>query len=178
MTLRAPLLAFALFALTAFAAAADAPPPGINVHLVIQDGLGHRFWRGAAPRPDTLAALVCSARTRGVTVTFIDLRTPPNADDRSGKSGRLSPAREAFLAKAEGVRYEPVSALDPTLDARLDAALRHGDVYMHCMYGVNRTGFATARYAECHRLKVDRSGLGPRDWQQGAAFERRHARRP
>src|SRR3569833_3555265 len=72
-------------------------PPGFNVHLVEQKG-GNRFWRGGAPRQDTVEALASSARERHVTVTFVDLRTPPNRDDRSGKQGRVSPAEESAAA--------------------------------------------------------------------------------
>src|SRR5438552_2973210 len=86
------------------ATAAPAPPPGFNVHLVRETG-SSRFWRGGAPRKDTLGALASAARKRGVSVTLIDLRAPASADDRSGKSGRLAPADEAALAPKLGLQY-------------------------------------------------------------------------
>lgn len=168
-------LALALLLPTAAAAAPAQAPPGFNVHLVVQRE-GRCFWRGGAPRQDTLALLAASARQRGVAVTLIDLRVPPTADDQSGKQGRLSPAAEGALARQLGIQYLPVSALDRQLDDRLAEALAQGDVYMHCMYGVNRTGFATARFASATGSNVDRAGLGPRDWSQGAAFAARLAR--
>ncbi|HEU4753600.1 MAG TPA: hypothetical protein VFU47_10875, partial [Armatimonadota bacterium] len=146
--------------------AAPAPPPGFNVHLVQESGKS-RFWRGGAPKRDTLAALAASARQRGVTVTMVDLRKPPYQDDLSGKGGRLSPKAEEAAAKQLGIRYLLISALDRQLPARLQAALKSGDIYMHCMYGVNRTGFATARYARACGVETGRQGLGKRDWQQG-----------
>jgi hypothetical protein len=163
----ASLLALALFGA---AAAAPEPPPGFNIHLVRETG-SSRFWRGGAPRKDTLESLATAARKRGGVVTLFDLRKPANSDDRSSKAGRLSPADEESLARKLGLRYEAVSALDRTLPTRLDEALARGDVYMHCMYGVNRTGFATARYARAERVSVDKTGLGKHDWKQGDAFQ-------
>ena len=160
-------------ALTLFAPvaqAAPAPPPGFNVHLVQESG-GRPVWRGGAPRRDTLDALARSARARGVVLTLIDLRAPANSDDQSGKKGRLAPRSEEALSRKLGVRYVSVSALDRQLPARLQAALKQGDVYMHCMYGVNRTGFAAARYASAARVSTTTAGLGKRDWRQGAAFQ-------
>jgi hypothetical protein len=155
------------------AAATDAvPPPGHNVHLV-QESPSGRFWRGGAPGADTLEALARTAKARGKTATLIDLRTPPNRDDQSGKGGRLAPKAEAALAKRLGLRYVAVSALDKALPARLKQAAQSGDVYIHCMYGVNRTGFAVARYARATKQQVDRAGLGKRDYAQGDAFQAR-----
>jgi hypothetical protein len=148
------------------------PPPARNVHLVLQAG-PHCCWRGAAPRRETLVALAASARRRNVRVTLIDLRRPATADDRSGKDRRLSPAQEAALARRLGLEYRSLSALDGALIPELQAALARGDVYLHCMYGVNRTGFATARFAVAMGLAPTREGLGPRDWRQGEAHERR-----
>lgn len=150
-------------------------PPGFNVHLVDQKG-SNRFWRGGAPRKDTVEALAASARERHVTITFVDLRTPPNGDDRSGKQGRLSPTDESAAAAKLGQHYLSISALDKNLPERLQSALRQGDVYMHCMYGVNRTGFATARYARSTGTTPDRAGLGKHDWKQGDAFQQHRAR--
>ena len=152
--------------------AAPASPPGFNVHLVQEHG-SHRIWRGGAPRKDTLQALAAAAKARSVTVTLVDLRAPANKDDQSGKGGRLSPAQEAAEAGRLGFRYLAVSALDKSLPQKLQQAARTGDVYVHCMYGVNRTGFAVARYAAANRLTVDREGLGKRDWQQGQAYQER-----
>jgi len=162
----------------ALAAPAPAPgtPPGFNVHRVAAHERG-AVWRGGAPRKDTLAALAASAKARWVTVTLIDLRTPPNTDDRSGKAGRLAPKDEAALAAKLGLRYLPVSALSKELPSRIEEAARQGDVYMHCMYGVNRTGFAVARYARATGREVDREGLGKRDWSQGFAFQGAQAAR-
>lgn len=146
-------------------------PPGFNIHLVRPHD-GHRFYRGGAPRGDTFKTLVSAARARGVIVTFIDLRHPPSTDDESGKGGRLAPAAEQKMATAEHMGYVSVSALDKTLLARIDEALAQGDVYLHCMYGVNRTGFAIGRYATGRKLAVDRDGLGERDYSQGEAFQK------
>ena len=52
-------------------------------------------------------------------------------------------------------------------------ALAEGDVYIHCHYGVNRTGFAVGRYATARDLEVDRAKMGERDWNQGVAFQKR-----
>src|SRR5262245_18271703 len=78
--------------------AAPAAPPGFNVRLVEKGPAGF-FWRGGAPRRDTLAALAASAKERGVEVTLIDLRHPPTTDDRAGREGRLSPDQEAAVAR-------------------------------------------------------------------------------
>lgn len=167
------VLALPLLLVAAQAAfAAPTPPPGFNVHLV-REVEGNRFWRGGAPKKETVSALAKSAKARGVTVTFIDLRKPANADDRSGKANRLSPAQEEALAQKLGLRYEAISALDRSLPKRLEEALQRGDVYMHCMYGVNRTGFATARYARATGARIGDKGLGKRDWKQGDAFQAR-----
>ena len=146
-------------------------PPGFNVYLVRQAG-GRSFWRGGAPTQATLAALAAAARRRNAPITFIDLRTPPNRDDRSGKGGRLSPTQEQQRVRELGYRYLALSALDPALPARVEAASREGDVYLHCMYGVNRTGFAVGRWAHAVGVSVGRTGLGERDWRQGVAHER------
>jgi hypothetical protein len=172
--LLAPAPAIVLSA--AAALAAPQPPPGFNVHLVEDTGRS-RFWRGGAPRQDTVQALAKSARARGVTVTFVDLRTPPNSDDRSGKGGRLSPAAQAATAKKLGLRYVSVSALDKGLPGKLQSWQKQGDIYMHCMYGVNRTGFATARFARAKGVEVPTKGLGKRDWKQGEAFQARVGKR-
>lgn len=158
--------------LASLAAPAPTPPPGYNVHLV-QESQGHRFWRGGGPRRDTLEVLAASARERGVSVTLVDLRHPANADDRSGKQGKLSPQGEAALAQELGLQYLSISALDRKLTPALRKATSKGDVYIHCMYGVNRTGFAVARYARDTGVAVNRTGLGPRDWRQGDAFQAR-----
>lgn len=168
--------AFALSLISTGLAAAPQPPPGHNVHLVREENQS-RFWRGGAPRKDTVQALAESAKARGKTVTFIDLRKPANADDKSGKTGRLAPADEAALAKKLGLRYVGISALDRKLPGVLGESLKLGDVYMHCMYGVNRTGFAAARYARATGAKIDRKGLGKRDWNQGDAFQSRVEKR-
>jgi hypothetical protein len=159
-------------ALPLAALAAPKPPPGFNVYLV-QEGEAGTFWRGGAPRDVTLKALAAAAKERGLEVTLVDLRHPPTADDQGGKQGRLSPAAEAALVKQLGLRYVSISALDRKFIPTLQQALKRGDVYMHCMYGVNRTGFATARYARATGKPVPRTGLGPRDWRQGDAFEAR-----
>jgi len=71
------------------------------------------------------------------------------------------------------VDYVSISALDGSLAERLHGLLARGDVYMHCMYGHNRTGFAAARYATAMHIKIDRGGLSRRDYALGAAFEKR-----
>jgi hypothetical protein len=145
-------------------------PPGFNVHSVAE-AEGRRFLRGGAPRKDTLEALVRDARARGVTLTLVDLRHPANSDDRSGKGGRLSPKQEQAAAAKLGARYVSISALDKEFTGRLQQWRKAGDVYLHCMYGVNRTGFAVARYARAEGAKPSRTGLGKRDWAQGERFE-------
>jgi hypothetical protein len=150
--------------------AAPARPPGFNVHRVLSGPAG-TFWRGGAPRKDTLHALAASAKARGARVTLVDLRSPARPDDQSGKEGRLSPRDEAALAAKLGMKYVAVSAMDHDLVAVLKQGLEQGDVYMHCMYGVNRTGYAAARYATATKCSVDRSGLGSKDWDQGKAFQ-------
>lgn len=144
---------------------------------LVQEKEGNRFWRGGAPKPETVEALAKAAKSRGVTVTFVDLRKPANSDDCSGKGGRLSPSAEEAVAKKLGLQYLAVSALDRGLPARLQFAQKQGDVYMHCMYGVNRTGFATARYARATGATVRDEGLGKRDWKQGDAFQQRLQKR-
>ena len=150
--------------------AAEAPP-GHNVHLV-REVDGHRFWRGGAPTKATVQALVDSAKARKVQVTFVDLRAPDNADDRSGKGGRLSPVQEKALAEKSGARYVQISALKKPMVDTVKDALKRGDVYIHCMYGVNRTGFACARYATALKIDIPRDKLGKRDWQEGVTFQK------
>ncbi|MCX5789860.1 MAG: hypothetical protein NTX64_15360 [Elusimicrobia bacterium] len=149
------------------------PPPGLNVHAVEARAARGCFWRGAAPRLDTLAALAKEAEVRGSGVTLVDLRHPDTADDRSGKDQRLSPSAEAQEAARLGLRYISISALDASLIDVLRTALRRGGVYMHCMYGVNRTGFAAARYSRAEQIRIGRDGLGERDWRDGDAFQSR-----
>jgi hypothetical protein len=158
-------------ALGVAAVAAPAPPPGHNVHLVQEASTG-TFWRGGAPKRETIQALADAARSRGRAVTLVDLRKPATRDDLSGKGGRLSPAGEAAAARALGLRYLAVSALDRRLPERLQQALKAGDVYMHCMYGVNRTGYATARYSHATGAKVNTEKLGKRDWSQGIQYQK------
>lgn len=153
------------------------PPTGLNVHLVVNDST-HLMWRGGAPRIDTVRALQKAAAARHVTVTFIDLRHPANLDDVSGRGGRLSPVDEEKLARQSGLHYVSMSALDKTLLTRVQQALQEGDVYIHCMYGVNRTGFAVARYATARGIQVERTGMGDRDWRQGEAFQHRQKQSP
>jgi hypothetical protein len=156
--------------------ALGANPPGFNVH-VIQEKDGNRFYRGGAPRKDTMEALAKSAKARGVTVTLVDLRKRAFKDDTSGKGGRLSPAAEAAMAKKLGMRYVAIDALEKDLPARLARYQKDGDIYMHCMYGVNRTGFATARFCRATGTKTSTEKLGKRDWKQGDAYQKGLARR-
>src|SRR4051812_5970910 len=67
----------ALLAVALAARAAPPTPAGFNVHLV-RETESSRFWRGGAPRPDTLEALAAAAKKRGVSVMLIDLRAPAN----------------------------------------------------------------------------------------------------
>jgi hypothetical protein len=117
--------------------------------------------------------LLESAQTRKVKLLLLDLRHPAWRDDLSGKGGRLSPEGEKQMASELGLRYQSMSAMDPALPAFMAEALRHGDVYIHCMYGVNRTGFAVGRFATADRFQPDRDGLGERDWTQGVHFQER-----
>ena len=152
--------------------AGAANPPGFNVY-VVQKKPGSTFYRGGAPRKDTMQALAKAAKAKGKTVTLVDLRTPPFKDDVSGKGGRLSPTQEAAMAEELGIRYVAINALKKDLPSRLKQFQQRGDVYIHCMYGVNRTGFAVARFARAHKVKVDATRLGKRDVKQGDAFQRR-----
>ena len=145
-------------------------PPGHNVHSVRE--LDERvFWRGGGPTRETMLALQARARQKGRPVTLIDLRHPPFNDDFRGTGARLTPAGEKTLSGQLGLRYRAINALDKNLIRVLDEALQAGDVYLHCQYGVNRTGFAVGRYATAHNLKVDRKKLGERDWNQGVRFQ-------
>lgn len=145
-------------------------PPGHNVHRVVLKE-GAVMWRGGSPTRETLRALQATARKTGRPVTFIDLRHPPFDDDLRGGGGRLTPAGEEKAARELGLRYRSISALDRDLIEVLAQALRDGHVYVHCQYGVNRTGFAVGRYATAGKLKVDRTKLGERDWNQGVNFQ-------
>lgn len=167
--------AFLTLLITAPCWAERTPPPavpGFNVHTVQEAG-GKRFLRGGAPRLDTLAALAKDARVRKTVVTLVDLRHPAKKDDVSGKEGRLAPDVEEAQAKKLGIRYLSVSAMDKGLPQELARLQKSGDIYLHCMYGVNRTGFAVARYARATKLKVDTTGLGKRDMADGEAFQKR-----
>lgn len=148
-------------------------PPGFNVHLVFDHKDKGLFWRGGGPRPDTMQFLAEEARRRHRPLTLIDLRHPANRDDVSGKGGRLSPAGEEKMASSLGLRYHSISALDEGAVAYIAGALKEGDVYVHCMYGVNRTGFMVGRYATSKRLEVDRTGMGTRDYRDGVKFQER-----
>jgi hypothetical protein len=119
-----------------------------------------------------MLALQAQAQQQGRPLTLIDLRHPPFDDDLRGGGGRLTPAGEEKLAAQLGLRYRSVSALDKGLIELIDQALAEGDVYLHCQYGVNRTGFAVGRYATARQLKVDRTKMGERDWNQGVNFQR------
>jgi hypothetical protein len=160
-----------VFLLLVSGVAAEAPP-GHNIHVVTESKSGSTFWRGGGPRADTLKALQARAKETGRPVTLIDLRHPPFDDDLKGGGGRLTPVAEEKSAKELGLRYRSISALDKSLVPTIDEALKQGDVYIHCMYGVNRTGFAVGRYATARNLKVDREKLGERDWNQGVNFQR------
>ena len=150
-----------------------ATPPGFNVHQVFDHQDKETFWRGGGPRQDTLQFLASEARRKHRPLTLIDLRHPANQDDVSGKQGRLSPAAEAKMASALGLRYHSISALDTGAIALIAEALRQGDVYVHCMYGVNRTGFAVGRYATAKHIEVERAGMGTRDYRDGVKFQER-----
>lgn len=163
---------FLLSAVSRPAGAELTTPPGFNVHVVTQED-GHILWRGGAPRSDTIRALEEASSARHIKVTFIDLRHPANRDDLAGWGGRLSPAAEKRMAEGLGLHYISISALDKHLLASIHEALKAGDVYIHCMYGVNRTGFAIGRLATADRLIIDRTGLGKRDWREGDAFQAR-----
>lgn len=164
-------LLLTVFLLCGTALYAEAPP-GHNVHTVTKTDAGTMFWRGGGVRKDTLQALQARAKETGRPVTLIDLRHPPFDDDLKGGGGRLAPAAEEKTARELGLRYRSISALDKGLVPVIDEALKKGDVYIHCMYGVNRTGFAVGRYATARNLKVERTKLGERDWKQGVDFQR------
>jgi hypothetical protein len=170
---------FLLFLLTApvLAETPGSTLPGHNIHLVI-DEHGHHFWRGGSPKLETLKALQTSASLRHTSVTLIDLRHPSTSDDLTGKEGRLAPADEAKAAKRLGFHYRSISSLDPALVPVIDDALRRGDVYIHCMYGVNRTGIALGRYCVAHQEKLDRNGTEPRDFKHGEHLQQQLEAQP
>lgn len=153
-------------------APALADPPGHNIHLVMKKDQ-NSFWRGGGPTRETMLALQASAKGFGHPVTVIDLRHPAFDDDCIPHAGRLTPNGEEKMASELGLRYHSISALDKGLVPLIDKALAEGDVYLHCQYGVNRTGFAVGRYATARNLKVDRAKMGERDWNQGVAFQKR-----
>lgn len=173
-----PLFVVLVLSAAAFVPAVDAAAqpskvPGFNVH-VVQQKPGSTFYRGGAPRKDTMEALARAAKAKGKTATLVDLRIKPTfKDDTSGKGGRLTPAQEAAMAKKLGIRYVAINALQKDLPAQLRKFQQHGDIYIHCMYGVNRTGFAVARFAKAAKVKVPTQGLGKRDVRQGDAFQTR-----
>lgn len=174
MRLRLFFFSLTLAGLTALGSAELAElPPGHNVHQVLVRQGGGTAWRGGAPTRQTLLDLQARARERKRPLLLIDLRHPDNEDDRSGKSGRLSPEAERQLASELGLRYVSISALDHDLVPTMKQGLKDGDIYVHCMYGVNRTGFAMGRYATATHCDMDREALGKRDWQQGVDFETR-----
>lgn len=146
--------------------------PGINVHLVRTTQTG-RFWRGSAPLPETLEALAASAHRRHTSVTVIDLRYPVRKMDEVIQNGRLRPWDEVPVCQKLGLRYLTFSEFRPDLPAQIAKALAQGDVYLHCMYGKNRTGFAVARYACANNLVLNYDGLGEGDVIGGVAFQRK-----
>lgn len=146
---------------------------GHNVHLVAQ-GPGTLLFRGGAPTPDTLKWLQTLARQRGVPLTLVDLRTPPRPYDLNQENGRLAPDREKSLLAQGGNRYVPLSALDKKFTSTMASLTsKPGIVYFHCQYGVNRTGFALGRLVVNTGLKLDRTGVGERDFNQGVAYEQK-----
>lgn len=145
-------------------------PPGFNVHFVCSYGWG-KMWRGGAPTAQTLAWLGRHARQHNLTLTLIDLRAPASSDDVSGKGKRFTPTQEKLWARREHHAYYSMSALDAKLLPTLEQARRKGDVYIHCMYGVNRTGFAIGRFTVSTGAAIDKSGLGARDIKQGVDFQ-------
>ena len=170
------LLMATLLVAPAVAAPLDLPaaaqPPGHNVHLVVKKEQ-NSFWRGGGPTRETMLALQAGAKELNHPVTLIDLRHPPFNDDWISHAGRLTPDGEEKMARELGLRYHSISALDKGLIKLIDEALAQGDVYIHCHYGVNRTGFAVGRYATARELEVDRAKMGERDWNQGVAFQKR-----
>ena len=147
-------------------------PPALNVHLVQRTPSGN-LWRGAAPRLDTLQALQRSSKQRHTEVTIIDLRLPISDDDNSERDSRLTPLDESRLSNELGLHYCTVSKKDKKLPSIIAEAVAKGDVYIHCMYGENRTGFAVARYATAGNLTTDRQGLAKRDWDNGTRYQQK-----
>lgn len=159
---------------------ADPLPPAPNVHGVSRVSnrdnpeLTAYFWRGGAPTVSTLAWFIDRRIQTDIVPTFIDLRRPPTTDDRSGKGGRLSPSEEKLLVERFGFRYVSISAMDKNLISVITKALAEGDVYMHCMYGVNRVAYALGRWAEAGHSVGWRKGFrkDQRDWNQGVKFQK------
>ncbi len=147
--------------------------PGHNVH-VVSASEGYLFLRGAAPTTQTMSWLLEVAKKTGLPLTMVDLRVPVRDYDKNGEGGRLSPATEKGLTEKAGHTYVPRSALAKTFgeDLAAIAAQPRGIVYLHCQYGVNRTGFAIGRLHKLTGMDFDRTGLGDRDFKQGVAYQK------
>ena len=129
------------------------------------------LWRGGAPTKETILELAEFSKKHNRSVTLIDLRKPERDYDRSGDNGGLTIHEEKNLSESNGLNYLRISALDSKFCEVLGEKLKEGDVYLHCMYGVNRTGFAIGRFSIDQGAEYDIEGLGKRDVRSGEKFE-------
>ena len=148
----------------------DFNPVGHNVFKVLEVD-GSILWRGGAPTINTILELAEFSKKHNRIVTLIDLRKPERAYDLSGDNGGLTSLKERNLSESKGLNYLRISALDPSFCEVVTDKLKEGDVYLHCMYGVNRTGFAVGRLSINQGAKFDIDGLGKRDVRSGENFE-------
>lgn len=143
---------------------------GHNVYKVLESP-NSILWRGGAPTNETISDLAEFSKKHNRKVTLIDLRKPERAYDLSGDNGGLTSYEEKNLSKSNGLNYLRISALDPAFCDIVTEKLKGGDVYLHCMYGVNRTGFAIGRLSIDQGATFDTEGLGKRDVRSGENFE-------
>ncbi|GEM_PF-6931894 len=145
-------------------------PTAHNVYKVLE-GDRSILWRGGAPTKETILELAEFSKKHNRSVTLIDLRKPERDYDRSGDNGGLTIHEEKNLSESNGLNYLRISALDSKFCEVLGEKLKEGDVYLHCMYGVNRTGFAIGRFSIDQGAEYDIEGLGKRDVRSGEKFE-------
>lgn len=145
-------------------------PTGHNVFKVLETDRSI-LWRGGAPSKETILELAEFSKKYNRSVTLIDLRKPERAYDLSGDNGGLTSVEEKNLSERNGLNYLRISALDPSFCEVVIDKLKAGDVYLHCMYGVNRTGFAIGRLSIDQGAEFDIEGLGKRDVRSGENFE-------
>lgn len=146
--------------------------PGYNIHIV-EHSPGKLVLRGGAPTKGTMDWLNRVAKENNLPLTVVDLRTPARPYDLNKEGGRLTPTEEKSHLLALGHQYAPMSALGKTFGHDLNNIVgKEGIVYIHCQYGVNRTGFAIGRLSKLTGKQFDRTGLGDRDFKQGVNYQK------